>query len=208
MSLDGGGLARVSSTGSYNNVPRLVAEGRSPRLGDARGGWLPGRGRRPGRERCPDDHLRGEQREPVMGARRPLSRLLLHARRHAHLFLADRTARRRNIDPRAGDDTLACLVAAAGLSRRIALRKAVGMRTSSTWRIALALLLVLPLAGACKKKGPRRARPVRAARAWARRASGERLEPRAQPKGCARGTGILKDVHFAYDSDDPRRRRP
>src|SRR2546422_101510 len=33
--------------------------------------------------------------------------------------------------------------------------KAVGMRTSRTWRIALALLLVLPLAGACKKKGPK-----------------------------------------------------
>src|SRR2546427_421127 len=36
-----------------------------------------------------------------------------------------------------------------------ALGKAMGMRTSSTWRVALALLLVLPLAGACKKKGPR-----------------------------------------------------
>jgi hypothetical protein len=29
------------------------------------------------------------------------------------------------------------------------------MRTSRTWRVALAVLLILPLAGACKKKGPR-----------------------------------------------------
>src|ERR1051326_8723519 len=34
-------------------------------------------------------------------------------------------------------------------------RKVVGMISWRTWRVVMALLLVLPLAGACKKKGPR-----------------------------------------------------
>src|SRR6266550_3136556 len=82
--------------------------------------------------------------------------------------------------------------------------KAVGMRTSSTWRIALALLLVLPLAGACKKKGPK---PGEAGAGGAGLgeeglgASGSSLE--RQKRGLPpEEDGILKDVHFAYDSYD------
>src|SRR5216684_1238203 len=66
------------------------------------------------------------------------------------------------------------------------------MRTSSTWRIALALLLVLPLAGACKKKGPR------PGEAGAGGAGLERSRKGLPPEE----DGILKDVHFAYDSYD------
>ena len=78
------------------------------------------------------------------------------------------------------------------------------MRTSSTWRIALALLLVLPLAGACKKKGPK---PGEAGAGGAGLgeeglgASGSSLE--RQKRGLPpEEDGILKDVHFAYDSYD------
>src|SRR6266446_3742136 len=74
------------------------------------------------------------------------------------------------------------------------------MRTSSTWRIALAL----PLAGACKKKGPK---PGEAGAGGAGLgeeglgASGSSLE--RQKRGLPpEEDGILKDVHFAYDSYD------
>src|SRR2546428_13653395 len=76
------------------------------------------------------------------------------------------------------------------------------MRTSSTGRIALALLLVLPLAGACKKKGPK---PGEAGAGGAGLgeeglgASGSSLE-RSRKGLPPEEDGILKDVHFAYDS--------
>ena len=76
------------------------------------------------------------------------------------------------------------------------------MRTSSMWRVALALLLVLPLAGACKKKGPR---PGEAGAGGAGLgeeglgASGSSLE-RSKRGLPPEEDGILKDVHFAYDS--------
>src|SRR5947207_14938023 len=76
------------------------------------------------------------------------------------------------------------------------------MRTSSTWHIALALLLVLPLAGACKKKGPK---PGEAGAGGAGLgeeglgASGSSLE-RSKRGLPPEEDGILKDVHFAYDS--------
>src|SRR5436309_13421881 len=76
------------------------------------------------------------------------------------------------------------------------------MRTSSTWRVALALLLVLPLAGACKKKGPR---PGEAGAGGAGLgeeglgASGSSLE-RSKRGLPPEEDGILKDAHFAYDS--------
>src|SRR5438552_18754139 len=79
------------------------------------------------------------------------------------------------------------------------------MRTSSTWHIALALLLVLPLAGACKKKGPK---PGEAGAGGAGLGeeglgeSGSSLERSKRGLPPAEG-GLLKDVHFAYDSDEP-----
>src|SRR5437870_615919 len=77
------------------------------------------------------------------------------------------------------------------------------MRTSSTWRVALALLLVLPLAGACKKKGPKPGEAGAGAGLGEEGlgASGSSLE--RQKRGLPpEEDGILKDVHFAYDSYD------
>jgi len=76
------------------------------------------------------------------------------------------------------------------------------MRTSSTWRVALALLLVLPLAGACKKKGPRPGEGGAGAAGLGEEglgASGSSLE-RSKRGLAPEEDGILKDVHFAYDS--------
>src|SRR5205814_1666028 len=79
------------------------------------------------------------------------------------------------------------------------------MRTSSTWRIALALLLVLPLAGACKKKGPRPGEGGAGGAGGAGLgeeglgASGSSLE-RSKRGLPPEEDGILKDVHFGYDS--------
>src|SRR5256712_13675006 len=85
-----------------------------------------------------------------------------------------------------------------------AVGKAMGMRTSSTWRVALALLLVLPLAGACKKKGPRPGEGGAGGAGLGEEglgASGSSLE--RQKRGLPpEEDGILKDVHFAYDSYD------
>src|SRR2546428_7067736 len=81
-----------------------------------------------------------------------------------------------------------------------ALGKAVGMRTSSMSRVALALLLVLPLAGACKKKGPR---PGEAGAGGAGLgeeglgASGSSLE-RSKRGLPPPEDGIFKGVHFAF----------
>src|SRR5260370_24208924 len=84
------------------------------------------------------------------------------------------------------------------------------MRTSSTWRIALVLLLVLPLAGACKKKGPR---PGEAGAGGAGLgeeglgASGSSLE--TSPKGPpTQEDGIPKDVHFPSNSHPRCRSAP
>src|SRR5258705_1239202 len=75
------------------------------------------------------------------------------------------------------------------------------MRTSSTWRLALALLLVLPLAGACKKKGPKPGEAGAGAGLGEEGlgASGSSLE-RSKRGLPPEEDGILKDVHFAYDS--------
>ncbi len=76
------------------------------------------------------------------------------------------------------------------------------MKSWWTWRILLAFLLVLPLAGACKKKGPR---PGEAGAGGAGlgeeglTGSGSSLE-RSKRGLLPEEDGILKDVHFTYDS--------
>ncbi len=76
------------------------------------------------------------------------------------------------------------------------------MTTSKTGRVALALLLLLPLAGACKKKGPRPGESGAAGAGMGEEglgASGSSLE-RSKRGLAPEEDGILKDVHFAYDS--------
>src|SRR2546427_6753038 len=83
------------------------------------------------------------------------------------------------------------------------------MRTSSTWRIALALLLVLPLAGACKKKGPKPGEAGAGAGLGEEGlgASGSSLQ--RQKRGLPPAEdGILKDGHFPYDSYELDRAAP
>jgi peptidoglycan-associated lipoprotein len=73
------------------------------------------------------------------------------------------------------------------------------MRTDK-WPAALAaLLLVLPLAGACKKKGPKPGEPGAAGLEQEAIASGSSLE-RSKRGLPPEEDGILKDVHFAFDS--------
>ncbi|HJQ85294.1 MAG TPA: peptidoglycan-associated lipoprotein Pal [Candidatus Binatia bacterium] len=77
------------------------------------------------------------------------------------------------------------------------------MRAWRTWRVALVLLLVLPLAGACKKKGPR---PGEAGAGGAAglgeeglAAGGSSLERAKRGLG-PEEDGVLGDVRFGYDS--------
>ena len=77
------------------------------------------------------------------------------------------------------------------------------MRISRTWRVALTVLLILPLVGACKKKGPRPGEAGAGAGLGEEGlgASGSSLE-RSKRGLAPEEDGILKDVHFAYDSYD------
>ena len=76
------------------------------------------------------------------------------------------------------------------------------MTISKSGRVALALLLLIPLAGACKKKG---LRPGEAGAEGAGMgeeglaSSGSSLE-RSKRGLAPEEDGILKDVHFAFDS--------
>ena len=77
------------------------------------------------------------------------------------------------------------------------------MKAWWTWRVFLAFLLLLPLAGACKKKGPK---PGEAGAGAAGAglveeglAGGSSLERAKRGLG-PEENGILGDVHFAYDS--------
>ena len=88
------------------HLARVVAEGRPHRLVDAHGEHIPDRRRRCGRLQPEDHHRRGQQRGSVVGAGRPLSRLLVVARGQSHAVARrSRRAHAETIDPRGGDDT-------------------------------------------------------------------------------------------------------
>jgi peptidoglycan-associated lipoprotein len=77
------------------------------------------------------------------------------------------------------------------------------MKASWTWRVALVLLVLVPLAGACKKKGPH----AGDAGAGAGAGMGEEGLGGGSLERAKRGLGpeedgILGDVHFGYDSSD------
>ncbi len=69
------------------------------------------------------------------------------------------------------------------------------------WRVTLALLLILPLAGACKKKGPRPGEAGAGAAGLGEEgiAGGSSLERARRGLG-PEEDGVLGDVHFAFDS--------
>src|SRR5437867_13331325 len=78
--------------------------------------------------------------------------------------------------------------------------KVVGMRGASMLRVALALVLIAPLAGACKKKGVRPGEAGAGAAGLGEEGlGGSSLERSKRGIGPEEG-GILGDVHFAYDS--------
>src|SRR5579864_3217687 len=80
--------------------------------------------------------------------------------------------------------------------------KVVGMKAWWTWRVLLAFVLLVPLAGACKKKGPRPGEGAAGAAGMGEEGlagSGSSLERAKRGLG-PEEDGILKDVHFAYDS--------
>jgi len=73
-----------------------------------------------------------------------------------------------------------------------------------TWRVLLALLLVVPLAGACKKKGAGPNDGTGAGAGLGEDAlggSGSSLD-RARRGQAPQEDGILKDVHFGFDKSD------
>ncbi len=78
------------------------------------------------------------------------------------------------------------------------------VRGSWTWCLALTLLLVVPLGGACKKKG---LRPGEGAAGGAGAGIGEEGLGGSSLERAKRGlgpeeNGILKDVHFGFDRYD------
>jgi peptidoglycan-associated lipoprotein len=79
------------------------------------------------------------------------------------------------------------------------------MQRWKTWRIVAALALLVPLAGACKKKGPDAADAAGAGGPGAglgeEGLGGSSLERARRGLG-PEEDGILKDVHFGYDRYD------
>jgi peptidoglycan-associated lipoprotein len=75
------------------------------------------------------------------------------------------------------------------------------MRGAWKWRVALVCVLLVPLAGACKKKGPRPGEGGAGAGGLGEEGlpSGSSLE-RARRGLSPEEDGILGDVHFAFDS--------
>ena len=76
------------------------------------------------------------------------------------------------------------------------------MRAWWTWRVALALILLVPLAGACKKKGPKLEGTGAGAAGLGEEALGGSSLERAKRGLGPEEDGILGDVHFGYDSSD------
>src|SRR5262245_35006469 len=79
----------------------------------------------------------------------------------------------------------------------------VGMRRWRTWRLLLVVLLLVPIAGACRKHKPSEA----GAGAGAAGGMGEEGLTGSSLDRAKRGLspeedGILKDVHFGYDKYD------
>jgi len=84
--------------------------------------------------------------------------------------------------------------------------KVVAMRGRRSWSVVLALLLLVPLGGACKKKGPKPGEGMGGAGAGLGEegiggAGGSSLERAKRGLG-PEENGVLSDVHFAYDSAD------
>lgn len=78
--------------------------------------------------------------------------------------------------------------------------KVVGMRSGWTWRVLLALLLVVPLGGACKKKGAYPGDGGAGAGGLGEEGlGGSSLERAKRGLGPEEG-GVLGDVRFSYDS--------
>jgi peptidoglycan-associated lipoprotein len=79
------------------------------------------------------------------------------------------------------------------------------MRGGRTWSVVLALLLIVPLGGACKKKGPKPGEGAGGAGAGLGEeglgAGGSSLERAKRGLG-PEENGILADVHFGYDSTE------
>ena len=79
------------------------------------------------------------------------------------------------------------------------------MRAWRTWLVALAVLLIVPLAGGCKKKGPRPgdqdAGGAGAGLGEEAIGGGSSLERAKRGLG-PEEDGVLGDVHFGYDSFD------
>lgn len=76
------------------------------------------------------------------------------------------------------------------------------MRGGRTWSVALALLLIVPLGGACKKKGPKPGEGAAGAGAGLGEegiAGGSSLERAKRGLG-PEENGVLSDVRFGYDS--------
>ena len=79
-------------------------------------------------------------------------------------------------------------------------RKVVGMRGGWSWSVVLALVMLVPLGGACKKKGPHPGEGGNGSGMGEEGvAGGSSLERAKRGVGPEEG-GILGDVHFALDS--------
>ena len=79
-------------------------------------------------------------------------------------------------------------------------------RTWIGWRVAMTLVLLVPLGGACKKKGPQPGEGGAGAGAGLGEeglgaSAGSSLE-RARRGLAPEENGVLKDVHFAFDKSD------
>src|SRR5262245_20924653 len=77
-----------------------------------------------------------------------------------------------------------------------------GMRSGWTWPVLLALLLLVPLGGACKKKGPHAGEEGAGAAGLGEEGLGGSSLERTKRGLPPEEGGLLGDVHFSYDSAD------